>query len=148
MQLRAHVRLPAFVVAQSCLGFGRGPELFPASLKCVAEWFPKKGSGRWRPASLMPAQCRRMVLRRPLIVPWNCRASWLALAFLQPYALGFSWLISLSVVLRKPEELPFLTRGELEYIQSDPVGQTGGNKVEPVSASPANRGVCRWKIHD
>src|SRR5260221_14635528 len=45
--------LTGFVVARSALGFGEAG-LFPASLKCVAEWFPKR-SGRLETASLIPA---------------------------------------------------------------------------------------------
>jgi ACS family hexuronate transporter-like MFS transporter len=34
--------LASFVVVRSALGFGEAG-VFPASIKCVAEWFPKKG---------------------------------------------------------------------------------------------------------
>src|SRR5580700_4337388 len=33
--------LPSFVAARAALGFGEAG-VFPASIKCVAEWFPKK----------------------------------------------------------------------------------------------------------
>ena len=41
-----------FLVARFALGFGESA-VFPASLKAVAEWFPKK-SARWRRVSSMP----------------------------------------------------------------------------------------------
>jgi len=44
--------LTTFVIARSALGFGEAG-VFPASIKCVTEWFPKK-SGRWRRGSLTP----------------------------------------------------------------------------------------------
>ena len=114
--------LTGFVVARSALGFGEAG-LFPASLKCVAEWFPKKE--RALATGVFNAGTSVGAIVTPLIVPWIAVHLGWRWAFLLTGSLGFAWLILWLWFYRRPEQHPSCTPGELEYIQSDPVGQTG-----------------------
>src|SRR5258707_13884795 len=81
--------LGAFLVARAALGFGEAG-VFPASIKTVAEWFPKKersfATGIFNPG---PNVCA--ILAPPMVAAIVLRASW-QWAFLITGALGFVWL--------------------------------------------------------
>src|ERR1700683_1737638 len=59
--------LPSFVAARTALGFGEGG-VFPASIKCVAEWFPKKE--RALATGIFNAGTNIGAIVTPLVVPW------------------------------------------------------------------------------
>lgn len=105
-----------FGVARFTLGLGEAGN-FPAAIKTVAEWFPKKerafATGIFNSGSNVGA------ILAPLSVPFiavNYGWQW---AFIITGALGFIWLIFWLAVYRKPEEHPKLSKAELAYIQSD-----------------------------
>jgi MFS transporter, ACS family, hexuronate transporter len=107
----------SFVVARSALGFGEAG-VFPASIKTVAEWFPKKE--RALATGIFNAGTNVGAIVTPLVVPWiTVHWGWRS-AFLFTGALGFVWLIFWLLLYRKPEEHPRLSRAELDYICSDP----------------------------
>jgi ACS family hexuronate transporter-like MFS transporter len=107
----------SFVVARSALGFGEAG-VFPASIKTVAEWFPKKE--RALATGIFNAGTNVGAIVTPLVVPWiTVHWGWRS-AFLLTGALGFVWLIFWLMLYRKPEEHPRLSRAELDYICSDP----------------------------
>ena len=108
----------AFVGARSALGFGEAG-VFPASIKCVAEWFPKKE--RALATGIFNAGTNIGAIVTPLIVPWIAVHLGWRWAFLLTGGLGFAWLILWLMVYRKPEEHPFCTAEERSYIHSDPV---------------------------
>jgi MFS transporter, ACS family, hexuronate transporter len=108
----------AFVAARSALGFGEAG-VFPASIKSVAEWFPKKE--RALATGIFNAGTNIGAIVTPLIVPWVAVHLGWRWAFLLTGALGFAWLILWLLVYRKPEEHPRCTAAERKYIQSDPV---------------------------
>jgi ACS family hexuronate transporter-like MFS transporter len=114
--------LGGFVAARFALGFGEAG-VFPASLKCVAEWFPKKE--RALATGIFNAGTNVGAIVTPLVVPWIAVHLGWRWAFLMTGSLGFAWLILWLWLYRKPEQHPSCTRAELAYIQSDPVGQTG-----------------------
>ena len=108
----------AFIVARSALGFGESG-VFPASIKCVAEWFPKKE--RALATGVFNAGSNIGAIATPLIVPWvAAHLSW-RWAFLLTGALGFAWLILWVLLYRKPEQHPLCSAEERSYIQSDAV---------------------------
>jgi ACS family hexuronate transporter-like MFS transporter len=111
-----------FVIARSALGFGEAG-VFPASIKCVAEWFPKKE--RALATGIFNAGTNVGAILTPLIVPWIAVHLGWRWAFLFTGALGLAWLILWMVFYRKPEEHPSCTRSELDYIQADPVLPSG-----------------------
>ena len=111
-----------FIVARSALGFGEAG-VYPASIKSVAEWFPKKE--RSLAIGIFNAGSNIGAIVTPLVVPWiTIHWGW-RWAFLLTGGLGFLWLILWLVFYRKPEEHARVSSRELEYIRSDPPGSVG-----------------------
>lgn len=109
--------LASFMVARSALGFGEAG-VFPASIKAVAEWFPKKE--RSLAIGIFNAGTNVGAIVTPLVVPWiTIHWGW-RWAFLITGGIGFVWLILWLLLYRKPEEHQRLSQQELEYIRSDP----------------------------
>jgi ACS family hexuronate transporter-like MFS transporter len=113
--------LSTFIVARSALGFGEAG-VFPASIKSVAEWFPKKE--RSLAIGIFNAGSNAGAIVTPLVVPWiTIHWGW-RWAFLITGGLGFIWLIAWLAVYRKPEEHRRVSARELEYIRCDPSSPT------------------------
>ena len=109
--------LSAFAVSRFALGFGEAA-VFPASIKAVAEWFPKKE--RALATGIFNAGTNVGAILAPLLVPWiSIRWGWRA-AFIGVGGLGFVWLALWLAIYRKPEDEPRLSKAEFEYIRSDP----------------------------
>ena len=109
--------LTSFVIARSALGFGEAG-VFPASIKCVAEWFPKKE--RAQATGIFNAGTNAGAIVTPLVVPWITMYWGWRWAFVITGALGFVWLIFWLLLYRKPEEHSRVCKAELDYIRSDP----------------------------
>jgi MFS transporter, ACS family, hexuronate transporter len=106
-----------FGFARFFLGLGEAGN-FPAAIKTVAEWFPKKE--RALATGIFNSGTNIGALVTPLVVPWiTFTWGWQA-AFIATGALGFLWLIAWLLLYRRPEEHPGLSSSELKYIQSDP----------------------------
>lgn len=106
-----------FIVARSALGFGEAG-VYPASIKSVAEWFPKKE--RSLAIGIFNAGTNIGAIVTPLIVPWiTIHWGW-RWAFLLTGGLGFLWLILWLLFYRRPEEHTRVSSRELEYIRGDP----------------------------
>jgi ACS family hexuronate transporter-like MFS transporter len=109
--------LTSFAISRAALGFGEAA-VFPASIKAVAEWFPKKE--RALSTGIFNAGTSIGAMLAPLAVPWlNARWGWRG-AFVGIGALGFVWLIFWLLIYRKPEQHPSVSKAELAYIRSDP----------------------------
>src|SRR5437660_10843064 len=108
--------LTSFVIARSALGFGEAG-VFPASIKSVAEWFPKKD--RALATGIFNAGTSAGAIITPLLVPWIAERLGWRWAFVLVGALGFVWLAIWVAMYRKPEEHPRCTEEERKYIQSD-----------------------------
>jgi ACS family hexuronate transporter-like MFS transporter len=107
-----------FLVARFALGLGESA-VFPASMKAVAEWFPKKE--RALATGIFNAGSNLGAIATPLIVPWIVvRWGWRPAFFLLG-GVGFAWLALWLWVYRRPQEHPSCSQAELEYICSDPV---------------------------
>jgi MFS transporter, ACS family, hexuronate transporter len=112
----------SFAIFRFALGFGEAA-VFPASLKAVAEWFPKKE--RALATGIFNAGTNIGAILTPLVVPWIVlRWGWRA-AFLGIGALGFVWLAFWLGIYRKPEEHARVSPAELNYICSDPAEPAG-----------------------
>jgi ACS family hexuronate transporter-like MFS transporter len=123
--------LGGFVAARFALGFGEAG-VFPASLKCVAEWFPKKE--RALATGIFNAGTNVGAIVTPLVVPWIAVHLGWRWAFLMTGSLGFAWLILWLWFYRKPEEHTSCTTREREYIQSDlaePIGKIKWSQLLP-----------------
>src|SRR6201981_3679736 len=115
----------AFAIARAILGFGEAG-VFPASIKCVAEWFPKKE--RALATGLFNAGTNVGAIVTPLFVPWIAGHLGWRWAFVITGSLGFAWLLLWLAMYRRPEEHAQCTAEELALIQSDPITFSGGIK--------------------
>jgi ACS family hexuronate transporter-like MFS transporter len=106
-----------FAVARFALGISEAGN-FPAAIKTVAEWFPKKerafATGLFNSGSNIGA------IVAPLVVPWLTLSYGWRLAFILTAAIELVWVIVWLFLYDKPEKSRFLKPGELTYIQSDP----------------------------
>jgi ACS family hexuronate transporter-like MFS transporter len=106
-----------FSAARFALGLGESGS-FPASIKSVAEWFPKKE--RALATGIFNSGTNVGALITPLVIPWlTYNYGWPA-AFIATGAIGFVWLALWLAFYRSPEQSPRLSASELAYIQSDP----------------------------
>ena len=111
-----------FILARAALGLGEGG-VFPASIKAVAEWFPRRE--RALATGLFNAGTSLGAIVTPLIVPWvTIHLGWRT-AFVITGGLGFVWLIFWLALYRRPEEHPRCSQAELDFIRHDPPEETG-----------------------
>ena len=105
-----------FGVARFFLGLGEAGN-FPAAIKTVAEWFPKKeralATGIFNSGTNIGALITPFIVRA-VTDRWGWRA-----AFVFTGAIGFLWLVAWLALYRRPEEHASITKAELAYIQSD-----------------------------
>ncbi|OAD46456.1 MFS transporter [Polaribacter atrinae] len=117
-----------FSLARFGLGFGEAGN-FPAAIKTVAEWFPKKerafATGIFNAATSIGAIAAPFVVG--LIVHEDGK-NW-QIPFLITGALSAIWIILWLKYYKKPEAHPSLSKEELEYIQSDSEVETVGAKI-------------------
>ena len=103
---------------RQALGLGESA-VFPASLKAVAEWFPKKE--RALATGIFNAGSNLGAIATPLIVPWIAVHWGWRSAFFLLGGVGFMWLALWLWIYRRPQEHSSCSPAELEYICSDPV---------------------------
>jgi ACS family hexuronate transporter-like MFS transporter len=106
-----------FGVARFALGLGESGN-FPASIKTVAEWFPKKE--RALATGIFNAGTNVGAIVTPLTVPWIAGHLGWRWAFIITGGLGFIWLVAWISLYRKPHEHPRVKKPELDHINSDP----------------------------
>src|SRR5712691_7980203 len=107
----------AFSIARALLGLGESAN-FPASIKTVAEWFPKRE--RALATGIFNAGTNVGAIVAPILVPViTLRYGW-PWAFIATGAIGFGWLVLWLFLYRRPEEHPRLSGAELAHIRSDP----------------------------
>lgn len=106
-----------FALARFALGLGESGA-FPASIKTVAEWFPK--NERALATGVFNAGTNVGALVTPLLVPWIALHWGWQWAFLLTGALGFLWVAAWLLWYREPERHPRLGPAELAYIRTDP----------------------------
>ncbi len=107
-----------FGVARFALGLGEAAN-FPASIKAVAEWFPKKE--RALATGLFNAGSNIGAIIAPLVVSYIALQFGWQQAFIITGGLGFIWLIFWLYIYERPEAHKTLSREELAYILADPV---------------------------
>ena len=106
-----------FSLARGFLGLGESGN-FPASIKTVAEYFPK--SERALATGIFNAGSNVGAIVTPILVPWVALTWGWRAAFIVTGSLGFVWLAFWLAIYREPEKNPKLSREELAYIRSDP----------------------------
>jgi ACS family hexuronate transporter-like MFS transporter len=106
----------SFGIARAFLGIFEAGN-FPAAIKAVAEWFPKKeralATGIFNSGSNVGA------IIAPLTVPFMAKAWGWQWAFIITGALGFVWLILWWIYYEAPARHKKVLQAELEYINSD-----------------------------
>jgi MFS transporter, ACS family, hexuronate transporter len=105
-----------FAAARFCLGLGEAGS-FPASVKAVAEWFPKRE--RALATGIFNSGTNIGAIVTPLIVPWLTRNYGWRMAFVATGALGLVWMIAWLLLYSRPEESTAISAGESAYIKSD-----------------------------
>lgn len=106
-----------FMGARFVLGLAEGAN-FPAAIKAVSDWFPKKE--RALATGVFNAGANLGALITPIIVPliakwWGWQA-----AFLVTGAIGLVWLFAWVPLYREPGAHKRVSAAELAYIRQDP----------------------------
>jgi ACS family hexuronate transporter-like MFS transporter len=101
---------------RAMLGLGEAGN-FPAAIKAVAEWFPKKDrafvTGIFNSGTNIAS-----VVGPPVFVWMTAKYGWRG-CFLITAALGFVWVVFWLLYYRPPDKHPGANRAELDYIRSD-----------------------------
>jgi ACS family hexuronate transporter-like MFS transporter len=105
-----------FTIARSALGLGESGN-FPAAIKCIAEWFPKKE--RAFATGIFNSGANIGAVIAPILVPWILGAYGWQEAFLFTGALGFIWLVFWWFLYEIPTRKKGISKAEFEYIHSD-----------------------------
>ncbi len=105
-----------FGVARAALGVTEAGN-FPAAIKTVAEWFPKKE--RALATGIFNSGANVGAIIAPLTVPFIAVALGWQWAFVITGSLGFIWLFFWLKHYQKPSEHPKLLKEEYDYIHSD-----------------------------
>jgi ACS family hexuronate transporter-like MFS transporter len=112
---------------------------FPASIKTVAEWFPKRE--RALATAIFNAGSNSGAMVAALLVPWimilfGDQMGW-KWAFIITGALGFPWLIFWFWLYNSPDKHPKLSKAEYDYIHIDDekaaAVEQNGDKAQKVS---------------
>ena len=106
-----------FAIARFALGLGESGN-FPAAIKTVAEWFPRKerafATGLFNSGSNIGAIIAPLIV--PAILVWK---GWSA-SFIATGLIGIVWVFFWLPLYRPPRQHPRLSPQELAYIESDP----------------------------
>ena len=106
-----------FMAARFALGIGESAN-FPASIKTVAEWFPKRE--RALATGIFNSGTNIGALLTPIIVPWIAYTYGWYWAFVATGTLGLLWLALWWPLYGSPSTHRSVNGGELAYIRSDP----------------------------
>jgi ACS family hexuronate transporter-like MFS transporter len=106
-----------FMAVRFLLGIGEAGN-FPAAIKTVAEWFPKRE--RALSTGIFNSGTNVGAILTPLAVPWIVAGYGWYWAFIWTGVLGFAWFVAWWLLYERPEKHPRVTPVELAYIRSDP----------------------------
>jgi len=121
------------MMVRSLFGIGEAGN-FPASIKTVAEWFPKReralATGIFNSGSNLGAMVSA------IFVPWclyhfGYQQGW-KLAYIITGTVGFLWLIFWFWLYESPSKQKRLSKSEYDYIHSDDQGQPANSNVGKV----------------
>jgi MFS transporter, ACS family, hexuronate transporter len=106
-----------FMGVRFLLGVGESG-MFPAGIKTVADWFPRKE--RALATGIFNAGGNGGAVLAPILGVWLATAYGWRSCFLLTGSVGLFWLVLWLMVYRRPEEHPRVSPEELAYIHSDP----------------------------
>lgn len=105
-----------FAIARTGLGIGESGN-FPAAIKTVTEWFPKKE--RALATGFFDSGSNIGACVAPILIPWILGMYGWQEAFLITGALGFIWLVAWRIFYEVPAKHKKISQEELAYINSD-----------------------------
>jgi len=111
-----------FAVVRFVLGLGESGG-FPASIKAVSEWFPKRE--RALATGIFNAGSNVGALLTPIVVPLIVLTMGWRWAFILTGLTGFVWLAVWLLLYRLPRDHPRVGAAELAHIESDPADPPG-----------------------
>lgn len=116
-----------FIVARAFLGVTEAGN-FPAAIKTVAEWFPKKE--RAFATGIFNSGTNIGAILAPLSVPFIAVQWGWQWAFIITGAIGLIWLFFWFVLYEVPAKQKRLSKEEFDYIHSDVEAEETGNPAE------------------
>lgn len=116
-----------FMFARGALGVSEAGN-FPAAIKTVAEWFPKKE--RALATGLFNSGSNVGAIIAPLTVPLIALTWGWQWAFIITGGIGLLWLLFWFIVYEIPSKHKKLSKSELEYINSDKESIEDNNKPQ------------------
>ncbi|WP_423128282.1 MFS transporter [Gaoshiqia sp. Z1-71] len=130
----------SFSLARFALGIGESAN-FPAAVKTVAEWFPKKE--RALATGIFNSGPNLGAIITPLIIPLIALKWGWQWAFISTGALGFVWLLFWIPMYRKPELDKRLSEAELCHIlQDDPESEGVKLPWKSIISYKQTWGIC------
>jgi ACS family hexuronate transporter-like MFS transporter len=112
----ASASVAGFMTARFVLGIGESGN-FPAAVKTVAEWFPKKE--RALATGIFNGGTNLGAIITPLVVPWITLTYGWYWAFVVTGVLGFAWLAFWLLMYAPVGSHPRVTPAEVAYINAD-----------------------------
>ncbi len=138
-----------FIAVRLVLGLGESGN-FPAGLKAIAEWFPKRE--RALATGILTAGSNVGAVLTPLIVPAITVAFGWRASFVVTGSLSLVWLIFWLKIYRRPEEHPRVGAAELAWINSDqeagvgpPASGAGAHGTSTGGGSFVEGGPILWR---
>ncbi|EJL68852.1 MFS transporter [Chryseobacterium populi] len=130
-----------FIIARSTLGISEAGN-FPAAIKSVAEWFPKKE--RALATGIFNSGATVGAILAPLLVPFILGHYGWRETFVWIGALGLLWIVLWWRFYAIPEKTKNLSQEELQYIKSDQDGKT--QEQSKVSLSELLKYKVTWSF--
>ncbi|KPE52611.1 MFS transporter [Chryseobacterium indologenes] len=126
-----------FIIARSTLGISEAGN-FPAAIKSVAEWFPKKE--RALATGIFNSGATVGAILAPLLVPFILGHYGWRQTFVWIGAVGLIWIVLWWKFYAIPEKTKNLSKEELQYIKSDQDEKTEEKTKIPLSE------LLRYKV--
>jgi ACS family hexuronate transporter-like MFS transporter len=117
-----------FIFARAGLGLTESGN-FPAAIKSVAEWFPKKE--RALATGIFNSGTNVGAIIAPLSVPFIAAEWGWQWAFIITGSFGFIWMVLWLIYYDSPSKSKRVTPAEIAYINSDTEDANGNQEAEP-----------------
>lgn len=118
-----------FIGVRAALGLGESGN-FPAAIKSIAEWFPKKE--RALATGIFNSGANIGAVVAPVMVPWILGVYGWQMAFIITGAIGFIWLIFWWIFYEIPARHKKVSQQELEFINSDDINTIAESETAPI----------------
>jgi ACS family hexuronate transporter-like MFS transporter len=125
------VSVLGFIVGRIVLAIGEAGN-FPAAVKTVAEWFPRKE--RSLATGIFNSGANIGAILAPLTVPWIAKSFGWQAAFVLVGAIGFLWIILWLLFYNSPQTM--LAKGKINQAEYDYINEE--KDAVPAPEKPAN----------